>query len=78
MQAQEVEAMVKAGLPDCEIQVQADGNHYLVVAVGDRFAGMSAVKKQQLIYGTVKEPLADGRIHALTIKAFTPDEWKSR
>ena len=78
MQAQEVEAMVKADLPDCEIQVQADGSHYLVVAIGDRFAGMSPVKKQQLIYATLKDPLADGTIHALTIKAFTPDEWKNR
>lgn len=78
MQAQEVQALVKADLPDCEVQVQADGNHYLVVAIGERFSGMSAVKKQQLIYGSLKGPLADGTIHALTIKAFTPEEWQNR
>lgn len=78
MQAQEVEAMVKAELPDCEIQVQVDGSHYLVVAIGERFAGMSPVKKQQLIYATLKDPLADGSIHALTIKAFTPEQWQNK
>jgi acid stress-induced BolA-like protein IbaG/YrbA len=36
---------------------------------------MSPVKKQQLVYSTVTEYIADGRIHAFTIKAYTPEQW---
>lgn len=78
MQVQDVAELVRKELPDCEIEVQNDGNHYLVVAIGDRFEGMSPVKKQQLIYGALREQLDDGTIHALTIRAFTPAQWAAR
>ncbi len=78
MLAQDVAELVRQELPDCEIQVQNDGNHYLVVAIGDRFDGMSPVKKQQLIYGALRQQLDDGTIHALTIRAFTPAQWAAR
>ncbi|GAA3570271.1 MULTISPECIES: BolA family protein [Marinobacter] len=78
MEAREVAELVKQALPDCEIDVQSEGNHYLVVAVGDRFEGLSPVKKQQLIYGALEQQLAEGTIHALTIKAFTPAQWAAR
>lgn len=78
MQAQDVAELVRQELPDCEIEVQNEGNHYLVVAVGDRFEGMSPVKKQQLIYGALRAQLDDGTIHALTIRAFTPAQWAAR
>ena len=38
-------------------------------------SGLSRVKKQQTIYGPLMEYLADNRIHALSIKAYTPQEW---
>jgi monothiol glutaredoxin len=25
--------------------------------------------------GTLKEPLASGKLHAVSVKAYTPDEW---
>lgn len=78
MQQQDIEQRVREQLPDCEIQVQSDGNHYLVVAIGDCFEGLSPVKRQQLVYGALKDPLADGTIHALTIKAYTPAQWAQR
>ncbi|MDC0661757.1 BolA family protein [Marinobacter sp. SS21] len=78
MEAHEVAELVKNALPDCEIEVQSEGNHYLVIAVGDRFEGLSPVKKQQLIYGALNQQLAEGTIHALTIKAFTPAQWAAR
>lgn len=58
-----------------ELHVKEDGNHFEVIAVGELFAGLSRVKKQQAVYAPLKELIADNRIHALSIKAFTPDEW---
>lgn len=78
MQQQDIEKLVREQLPDCDIQVQSDGNHYLVVAIGDCFEGLTPVKRQQLVYGTLQAQLADGTIHALTIKAYTPAQWTQR
>ena len=78
MQAEDVQARLAEELPDCELEVSNDGNHFLVVAVGERFQGMTPVKKQQTIYGVLNDLLADGTIHALTIKAYSPSEWEQQ
>ena len=78
MEAHEVAELVRKDLPDCEVEVRNDGNHYLVIAVGDRFEGLSPVKKQQMIYSALNAQLAEGTIHALTIKAYTPAQWATQ
>ena len=53
-----------------------DGSHFQVIVVGALFDGMSRVKKQQSVYAPLMEHIASNAIHALSIKAFTPEEWK--
>lgn len=78
MEAHEVAELVKQALPDCEVEVQVDGNHYLVIAVGEVFEGLSTIKRQQLINKALFQQVLDGTIHALHPKAFTPAEWAAR
>lgn len=78
MEAHEVVDLVKQALPDCEVQVQVDGNHYMVVVVGEVFEGLSTIKRQQLINKALFSRVLDGTIHALHPKAFTPAEWAAR
>jgi len=59
-----------------EAHVTGDGSHFQVIVVSERFADMSRIKKQQSVYAPLKEYIADNRIHALSIKAYTPDEWR--
>ncbi|WP_368938815.1 BolA family protein [Morganella morganii] len=56
--------------------VTGDGSHFQVIAVGDLFDGMSRVKQQQAVYAPLMEYIADNRIHALSIKAYTPAQWE--
>ena len=42
------------------------------------FIDMSRVKKQQTIYAHLSDEIASNAIHALTIKALTPDEWQKQ
>lgn len=76
MNPEDVKQRIAAGLPDCEITVTGDGSHFEVVAVGEVFAGLTPVKKQQLVYGTVNDLITSGELHALTIKAYTSAEWE--
>jgi len=75
MENNEIQAVLMNALSLQEAHVSGDGSHFQVIAVGEIFDGMSRVKKQQAVYAPLMEYIADNRIHALSIKAFTPTEW---
>ncbi|VAW96826.1 YrbA protein [hydrothermal vent metagenome] len=76
MEPNQVEELIKAGLPDCEVTVTGDGSHFNATIIGDVFEGMMPVKKQQLVYKTVNEYITSGELHAFTMKTYTPAEWE--
>ena len=75
MSPEEVQKMIEAGLPDCEVKVTGDGSHFDAVVIGDIFEGLSLVKKQQKVYATLGDKITSGEVHALSIKTFTVDEY---
>lgn len=75
MDSSQVKQILEQALNLQEIHVKGEGSHYEVVAVDMCFVGMSRVKKQQLIYAPLMEYIQRNDIHALSIKAYTPDEW---
>ncbi|AJA94314.1 MULTISPECIES: BolA family iron metabolism protein IbaG [Klebsiella] len=75
MENHEIQTVLMNALSLQEVHVSGDGSHFQVIAVGEMFDGMSRVKKQQSVYAPLMEYIADNRIHALSIKAFTPQEW---
>ncbi len=76
MNPDDVKQRISADLPDCEVSVTGDGSHFETIVVGEVFAGMTALKKQQRVYATVNDLITSGELHALTIKAYTPEEWE--
>lgn len=48
-------------------------SHFSIEVVSDRFAGKSRVERHRMVNEVLAEELK-GRIHALAIKALTPDE----
>ncbi len=74
----QVEAMIKAGIPDAEVQVQdltGGGDHYQVVVVSTQFAGKNLVQQHQLVYAAVRQAMSSEAIHALSLKTYTPETW---
>lgn len=74
----QVEEMIKAGLPDAQVQVQdltGTRDHYQVVVVSSQFEGKRLVQQHQLVYGTLQQAMSSEAIHALTMKTYTPHEW---
>ncbi len=61
-----------------ECIVRGENGTFQVIAVGEMFTDLNRVKKQQVIYGPLTEEIASNAIHALTIKALTPDEWQKQ
>ena len=50
--------------------------HFKVVVVTDRFDGLSAVRRHQLVYAALAEEMkSKPGVHALAITSRTPAEW---
>ncbi|MBD2000717.1 BolA/IbaG family iron-sulfur metabolism protein [Leptolyngbya sp. FACHB-541] len=76
----QVEAMIKAGLPDAQVQVQdltGGGDHYQVTVISSQFEGKGLVQQHQLVYGAVRQAMSSEAIHALSLKTYTPQTWES-
>ncbi|ATG16167.1 TPA: BolA family iron metabolism protein IbaG [Providencia alcalifaciens] len=76
MDTNEIKQVLMEKLSLEEVIVNGDGSHFQVIAVGSLFDGMSRVKQQQAVYAPLMEYIADNRIHALSIKAYTPAQWE--
>ena len=76
MQPEQIEKLIRAGLPNADAYVEGDGSHFTALVVSEAFAGKSRVQKQQMVYDTVRQQLLDGSLHALSVKALTPEEWQ--
>jgi acid stress-induced BolA-like protein IbaG/YrbA len=74
MQAEQVQALLQAGLEGCDIEVRGDGSHFEIQVVGEVFDGLRPVRRQQLVYAVINEQIASGAIHAVNIRALTPAE----
>jgi acid stress-induced BolA-like protein IbaG/YrbA len=76
MENNEIKDVLMKALVLKEAYVMGAGSHFQVIVVGELFASMSRVKKQQTVYAPLMKYIADNCIHALSIKAYTPEEWQ--
>ena len=78
MKTEEVEALVRPAFPDAQIYVEGEGCDFAVVVISEQFEGCTPVQKQKQVLASFKENLASGELHALSVKAYTPAEWKQK
>lgn len=71
-----IEQLLKEQLGLTQVYVSSEGTHFTIKAIGDCFDGLSRVKQQQKVYAPLREFIADNTIHAVSIKAFTPEQWE--
>lgn len=76
MEPEEVKRLIVAGIPDAEVRVTGDGSHFEAVVISKAFEGLLPVAQQKLVYATLGEHITSGALHALTIKAYTPEKWE--
>jgi acid stress-induced BolA-like protein IbaG/YrbA len=74
MQASELQALIKTGLPDAEVIVKGEGDHFEAVVVSRQFAGRTMVQQHRLVYAALGDRMG-GEIHALALRTLTPEAW---
>jgi stress-induced morphogen len=75
MHAAEIEALIKAALPDAQVTVEdlaGDGDHYAATVVSSAFKGISRVKQHQIVYAALQGRMG-GALHALALQTSAPD-----
>ena len=69
--------MIEAGFDDAVVKVQSDDNtHFEALVVATEFEGKRPIARHQMVYKCLGA-LVGNEIHALSIKALTPDEWRA-
>lgn len=69
----EIFEKVQQAFPGANVTIELDGNRAQITVVSQVFIDMSRVKKQQAVYASIAEYIADGRLHAVTISALTEE-----
>ena len=69
MAADEIEAMIRAGIPDATVEITdlaGDGDHYAARVVSSSFAGLPRVRQHQAVYAALGGRMG-GVLHALQL-----------
>ncbi|MGV6816529.1 MAG: BolA family protein [Thiotrichales bacterium] len=75
MTPETIKEIIEAGLAGSQATVTGEESKFETTVISDEFKGLNTVRKHQLVYGLLNDHIASGAIHALTIKAYTPEEW---
>ncbi len=74
MQASEIERLIKAALPDAQVEIRdlaGDGDHYAATVVSAAFKGKTRVQQHQIVNAALKGKLG-GDLHALALQTSAP------
>ena len=62
---------------NAQVRVQSDDDtHFEAVIVAAAFEGKRSIQRHQLVYAALG-PRMGREIHALSIQAYTPQEWQA-
>jgi acid stress-induced BolA-like protein IbaG/YrbA len=75
----EIKDTLSKGLPVSLVETQdltGGGDHWQVIIVSEAFDGKGLLEQHRMVNEVLKEPLADQRIHALSLKTYSPAQWE--
>ncbi|HWH77630.1 MAG TPA: BolA family transcriptional regulator [Candidatus Binatus sp.] len=75
----EIKATLAKALPVSLIETQdltGGGDHWQVIVVSPAFEGKGLIEQHRLVNDALKEPMGDQRIHALSLKTYSPAQWE--
>ena len=69
-------ALIRTDIPDAEVTVYdrtGTMDHFNVTVRSSAFAGKTLIEQHQLVYGTLRAALKDGRVHAVELKTIVSE-----
>lgn len=79
MERQQVVERIRQAIPDAtDIQVDGADCDFTAIVLSPSFQGVTPVRRQQGILAAFSDVLSTGELHALSVKAHTPEEWQAK
>ena len=78
MTAEQLQALIAAGLNCTHLEVDGDGRHWNAVVVCEAFEGLRPIARHQKVYATLGARMHTDEVHALSMKTYTPAEWAAQ
>lgn len=78
MTADDLQKLIADGLPCEHLEVSGDGRHWAAVIVSPAFEGLRLLARHKKVYDTLGTRIQNDEVHALSMKTYTPAEWKSQ
>jgi len=75
MDPNEIKAIIESGMSNVIVNVDGDGTHFDALIVSTEFEGKSLIERHKLVYSVLGDAMKE-RIHALSLKTFTPEQWE--
>jgi len=75
MQLETMSEQLASAFPGEHAVLEGDGYKFEATVVSKQFEGANTLARHKLVYAAVDSFIKSGELHALTIKAYTPDEW---
>ena len=69
--------LIRTRIPDAEVGIvdrTGTMDHFNVTVRSKAFAGKTLSAQHHLVYGALREALADGRVHAVELKTIAAEE----
>jgi acid stress-induced BolA-like protein IbaG/YrbA len=76
MSPEQLTDLLKAAFPDADVAVTGQAGKFDLRIVDACFDGQRPVARQQAVYAPLNAHIASGVVHAVTIRAMTPEEWR--
>ena len=74
MEIDAVNALIEQGLPGADVEVSGDGRHFEAMVISDQFEGQSLLQRHRMVNAAVEKQISNDELHALSIKAYTPQQ----
>ncbi len=69
-------SLIRTGIPDADVTVYdrtGTMDHFNLTVRSHAFAGKTLIEQHQLVYGTLRAALKDGRVHAVELKTIVSE-----
>ncbi len=81
MAPEDIRKIVLDALPGSDVTVTdltGGLDHFQVVVVSPVFEGKPLIEQHRAVQTPLQAAVEDGRIHALTLKTYTPEQWRKK
>lgn len=76
---EEIKNTLAKSLPVTLVETQdltGGGDHWQVIVVSPAFEGKGLIEQHRMVNEALSEPMKDERIHALSLRTFSPAQWE--